>query len=78
MIAKVCGLKAAVLVHTLGDAHVYSNHVDALKTQLQREPYAFPKIRFSRNVKSIDDFSSDMIILDGYKCHQKIPMNMAV
>nr|4IQB_A Chain A, Thymidylate synthase [Caenorhabditis elegans]4IQB_B Chain B, Thymidylate synthase [Caenorhabditis elegans]4IQQ_A Chain A, Thymidylate synthase [Caenorhabditis elegans]4IQQ_B Chain B, Thymidylate synthase [Caenorhabditis elegans]4IQQ_C Chain C, Thymidylate synthase [Caenorhabditis elegans]4IQQ_D Chain D, Thymidylate synthase [Caenorhabditis elegans]4IRR_A Chain A, Thymidylate synthase [Caenorhabditis elegans]4IRR_B Chain B, Thymidylate synthase [Caenorhabditis elegans]4PSG_A Chai len=78
MIAKVCGLKPGTLVHTLGDAHVYSNHVDALKIQLDREPYAFPKIRFTRDVASIDDFTSDMIALDDYKCHPKIPMDMAV
>ncbi|PIC52835.1 hypothetical protein B9Z55_002775 [Caenorhabditis nigoni] len=78
MIAKVCGLKAGTLVHTLGDAHVYSNHVDALKTQMEREPYAFPKIRFTRDVSSIDDFTSDMIVLEDYKCHGKIAMDMAV
>ncbi|CAI5440147.1 unnamed protein product [Caenorhabditis angaria] len=48
MIAHITNLKAGELVHTLGDAHVYSNHIDALQIQLEREPFAFPKIRFLR------------------------------
>uniref|UniRef100_A0A1I7UXZ8 Thymidylate synthase n=1 Tax=Caenorhabditis tropicalis TaxID=1561998 RepID=A0A1I7UXZ8_9PELO len=78
MLAKVCGLQAGTLVHTLGDAHVYSNHVEALKVQLTREPYAFPKVRFTEDVVTIDDFTADMIVLDDYKCHGKIAMDMAV
>ncbi|CAD6184279.1 unnamed protein product [Caenorhabditis auriculariae] len=78
MIAFVCNLKAGDFVHTMGDAHVYTNHVDALKIQLERTPYPFPSIRFSRPVESIDDFTSDMIVLENYKCHDRIAMDMAV
>ncbi|CAB3407524.1 unnamed protein product [Caenorhabditis bovis] len=77
MIAKVCNLRAGELIHTIGDAHIYSDHVDALREQITRAPYEFPTIRFTRDVASIDDFTSDMIQLDNYKCHPKIAMKMA-
>ena len=50
MIAHVCGLKPGEFVHTIGDAHVYLNHVDALKEQLTREPRPFPTLKIARQV----------------------------
>ena len=92
MIAHVCGLKAGEFVHTLGDAHIYSNHVDALKiqvsfllfepkrdvVQLERSPTAFPTIEFDEDIKSIDDFTSENIILKNYNPQSAIKMEMAV
>lgn len=78
MIAHVTGLKAAELVHTLGDAHIYSNHVEQLKIQLERTPYEFPKLRLDESIKSIDDFRSEHITVENYKCHPAIKMDMAV
>ncbi|CAD5233972.1 unnamed protein product [Bursaphelenchus xylophilus] len=78
MIAHVCGLEAGEFVHTLGDAHIYSNHVEALKEQLKREPRPFPKIRFVGDIKSIDDFTFDSIQLDAYNPYPPIKMAMAV
>lgn len=78
MIAHVCGLKPGEFVHTIGDAHVYLNHVDALKEQLTREPRPFPTLKIARQVDSIDGFTMDDFILEGYKPHKKIAMEMAV
>ena len=65
-------------MHTLGDAHVYTNHCDALEEQLKREPRPFPKLRINRKVTSIDDFKMDDLELEGYKPHPKIKMEVAV
>eukprot|EP00088_Acartia_fossae_P040793 TRINITY_DN4252_c0_g1_i1.p1 TRINITY_DN4252_c0_g1~~TRINITY_DN4252_c0_g1_i1.p1 ORF type:complete len:324 (+),score=61.89 TRINITY_DN4252_c0_g1_i1:38-1009(+) len=78
MIAHVTGLKPGDFVHTLGDAHVYSNHVEALKEQCARVPRAFPKIRVKRDVKEIDDFKFDDFEVTEYNPHPKISMQMAV
>jgi len=78
MIAHVTGLVPGDFVHTLGDAHVYSNHVEALKVQLEREPKEFPKIVIKRKVEKIEDFNIDDFEVVGYQSHPKIAMNMAV
>ncbi|VDM52225.1 unnamed protein product [Angiostrongylus costaricensis] len=78
MIAHVCGLKAGDFVHTLGDAHVYISHVEALKTQLERTPTAFPTIEFGEGIREIDDFTSDKIFLRNYNPQGTIKMEMAV
>jgi len=78
MIAHICDLKPGDFVHTLGDAHVYSNHVEPLKEQMKREPRAFPTLKFKRKVTNIDDFTFEDFELEGYKPHPKIKMDMAV
>jgi dihydrofolate reductase/thymidylate synthase len=78
MMAHVCGLKAGDFVHTIGDAHVYLNHVDALKEQLQRQPRAFPKLKMNSTKTDIDSFEYADFELDGYKPHKTIKMKMAV
>jgi len=78
MIAHVCNLQPGEFVHTMGDAHVYVNHIDALEKQLKRELRPFPKLKISRNVKNIDDFTVDDFILEGYNPHGKIDMNMSL
>lgn len=78
MIAHVCGLKAGEFIHTLGDAHVYKNHVEPLKEQLKRKPFDFPRINFKRKVENIEDFTIDDIEVVAYESHGKIAMDMAV
>lgn len=78
MIAHVTGLKPGDFVHTLGDAHVYLNHIEPLKEQLTREPKDFPKIVFKRPISNIEDFTMDDFELQGYNPHPKITMEMAV
>ncbi|KAI1722940.1 thymidylate synthase domain-containing protein [Ditylenchus destructor] len=78
MIAKVTNLKAGDFVHNIGDAHVYQNHIDALKIQLERSPRPFPKITFKSDITNIEDFTVDSICLDGYDPYPPIKMEMAV
>lgn len=78
LIAHVTGLIPAEFVHTLGDAHVYSNHVDALKIQLERAPRPLPTLKFKREISDIEMFTVDDFILEGYNPHGKIEMSMAV
>lgn len=78
MIAHVCGLKAGDFVHTMGDSHVYSNHVIPLQEQLQREPRPFPKLNIKRNVTEIDDFKFEDFEVVDYKPYPSIKMQMAV
>ncbi|XP_065188331.1 thymidylate synthase-like [Sycon ciliatum] len=78
MIAEVCDLKPGDFIHTLGDAHVYSNHIQPLQEQLKREPREFPTMKIKRKVTDIEDFKLEDFELDGYKPHPKIAMEMAV
>lgn len=78
MIAHVTGLKTGDFVHTLGDAHIYQDHVEALTEQTQKKPREFPKLKFTRDVKTIDDFRMDDFELIGYNPHAHIPMKMSV
>jgi thymidylate synthase len=78
MLAHVCGLRPGEFVHTLGDAHVYSNHVQPLTEQLKRTPRAFPSLSFARQVADVNDFTADDFILEGYQPHEAIKMAMAV
>lgn len=78
MIAHVTGRKAGDFVHTIGDAHVYLNHVDALKEQLERSPRAFPKLKINSEKTGIDDFEYSDFEVTGYKPHKTIKMKMAV
>jgi thymidylate synthase len=79
MVAKITNLEAHEFIHFIGDAHVYSNHVEALKIQLAREPKKFPKIVFSdKEYKEIDDFNFEDFSLEGYEPHPKIVMKMSV
>uniref|UniRef100_A0A8B9Y4G2 Thymidylate synthase n=1 Tax=Bos mutus grunniens TaxID=30521 RepID=A0A8B9Y4G2_BOSMU len=78
MIAHITDLKPGDFVHTLGDAHIYLNHIEPLKTQLQREPRPFPKLKILRKVETIDDFQAEDFQIEGYNPHPTIKMEMAV
>lgn len=78
MIAHVTNLEPGEFVHTLGDAHVYSNHYDALKEQIGREPRKFPTMKITRDVKDIEDFKMEDFQLSEYDPHPVIKMKMAV
>ncbi|KAM7390307.1 hypothetical protein PAMA_008467 [Pampus argenteus] len=78
MIAHITGLKPGDFVHTLGDAHIYINHIEPLKVQLQREIRPFPKLKILRKVESIDDFRADDFEICDYNPHPAIKMQMAV
>jgi len=78
MIAHVTDLKPGDFVHTLGDAHVYLNHVDPLKEQLSRKPGDFPKLKITRETKNIDEIKMEDLVIEGYKPQKSIKMQMAV
>ncbi|KAL1923031.1 uncharacterized protein VTP21DRAFT_9407 [Calcarisporiella thermophila] len=78
MIAHVTGLLPGEFIHTMGDAHVYVDHIEALKIQLEREPRPFPHLHITREVKDIDDFRYEDFEIIGYKPHGKIEMKMSV
>lgn len=78
MIAHVTGYQPGDFVHTLGDAHVYSNHVDALQIQIERKPRPFPKMIIRRPVANIEDFKAEDFEIQGYSPYGKIEMKMAV
>lgn len=78
MVAQVCGLKPGDFVHSIGDAHVYLNHVDALKVQVQRNPKPFPKLYLNQDVKDIDGFQYGDFRVEGYNPDASIKMAMAV
>jgi len=78
MMAQVCGLKPGEFVHSMGNAHVYNNHIEPLQTQLERTPRPFPILRINPEVKDIDGFKSSDFELVGYNPQGKIAMEMAV
>jgi thymidylate synthase len=78
MIAHVVDMEPGEFVHVLGDAHVYADHVEPLKIQVERTPGRFPKLTFARKVTNIDDFKYDDFILHNYKPQSKIEMRMSV
>jgi len=78
MIAQVCGLEVAELIITIGNLHIYSNHVEALKQQLHRTPYPMAKLVLDKSVMDIDGFDFDKVTLDGYQHHPSIKLPVAV
>lgn len=78
MMAQVCGLKPGKFVHTLGDAHIYLNHIDQIKLQLTREPYALPTMKINPDVKDIFSFQYEDFELENYQCWPHIKGEVAV
>ncbi len=78
MIAQVCGLKAGEFIHTLGDAHLYLNHLDQARLQLSRTPYELPKLVLNPDVKDIFDFTYEDIKIENYVSHPHIKAEVAV
>ena len=78
MIAQVCDLDVGDFVHTLGDAHLYTNHLEQVELQLSREPRSLPTMKINKDVKSIFDFTFDDFELVGYDPHPHIAGKVAV
>ncbi|MBC8097565.1 MAG: thymidylate synthase [Akkermansiaceae bacterium] len=78
MVAQVCDLKPGTFVHTFGDLHLYSNHLDQAKLQLTREPKALPQMKLNPAVKNIHDFKFEDFELVGYDPHPGIKAPIAV
>ena len=78
MMAQDLGLEVGDFVHTLGDAHIYSNHMDQVRLQLSREPRALPTLKLNPSVMSLFDFRYEDVELVGYDSHPHIPAPVAV
>lgn len=78
MIAQVCDLEVGEFVHTIGDAHLYTNHVTQAVTLLARNPRPLPRLVLDGSVKDIDKFTLDHIVLEGYDPHPAIKAKVAV
>ena len=78
MMAQVCGLKPGDFVHTLGDAHLYLNHLEQTDLQLSREPYPLPIMKINPEVQDIFGFKFEDFELVGYECHPHIKAAVAV
>jgi thymidylate synthase len=78
MVAQVTGLQAGEFIHTLGDAHIYMNHIEQVKTQLEREPFALPQMKINPEKKSIFDFEFSDFELINYQAHPHIKGEVAV
>lgn len=72
MVAQVCDLEPGEFIHTLGDAHIYSNHIDQINLQLEREPKKLPKMKVNKEVTSIFDFKYEDFTLVDYDAHPHI------
>ena len=78
MAAQVTGLKAGDFVHTLGDAHIYTNHFEQARLQLTRDPRPLPRMSINPEVKDIFDFKYEDFTLEGYDPHPHIKATVAV
>jgi thymidylate synthase len=78
MMAQVCDLEPGEFIHTFGDAHLYSNHVEQAKLQLTRSPYALPTMKLNPEVKDLFAFKFEDFILENYQCHPHIKAPVAV
>jgi thymidylate synthase len=78
MVAQVCDLEVGEFIHTLGDAHIYSNHFDQVNLQLTREPLPLPTLKLNPDVKNIFDFTFEDIAIENYQSHPAIKAVVAV
>jgi thymidylate synthase len=76
LLAKHCGLEACEFVYFLGNAHIYDDHVDAMKEQILRQPFDFPKVEIKQMRENINDYELSDFEISGYKSYDKIKMNM--
>ena len=78
MMAQVCGLEAGTFVHTLGDAHLYMNHLDQAREQIRREPLPLPVLKLDQSIADIDAFTFEHIEIIGYEHHPHISAPISV
>lgn len=78
MVAHLTGLEPRELIISTGSAHLYTNHIESAKEQLQRKPYPFPVLKITGNVKSIDDFREGNFVLENYQSHPSIKTHLVI
>lgn len=78
MIAQVCDLEVGEFVHTFGDVHIYSNHLEQVELQLTRDPKPLPIMKINPDVKNIFDFSFEDFVLENYEAHPHIKGEVSI
>lgn len=78
IVAHVTGLQARELIISIGNAHLYNNHLDAAREQIQRRPYKFPKLEITGNAKDIDSFTASNFVLKDYQAHPHIKADLVI
>lgn len=78
IIAQITGYKPGEFVHTFGDVHLYENHINQAKEQLKRKPYPFPKIKFTKKFKNLDEFQPKIVQLLDYQYHPPLKAPLSV
>jgi thymidylate synthase len=78
VMAQVCNLQLGEFIHSFGDVHIYLNHIEQVKTQLQRKPFALPNMKINPDVKSIFDFKYEDFELQNYQSHPPIKAPIAI
>jgi thymidylate synthase len=78
MVAQVCGLQPGEFIHTLGDAHLYNNHLEQTKLQLSREPRPLPVVKLNTAITDIFDFKFEDFTLENYDPHPHIKAPVAI
>lgn len=78
MVAQVCGLQPGDFIHTLGDAHLYSNHMEQVEEQLSRKPFSLPSMELNPVIDNLFDFAFDDFELVDYQCHPHIKAPVAI
>lgn len=78
MLAQVCGYKPKEFIHTIGDAHIYKNHFDVVKTQIEREPLPLPRLVLNKDIDNLFDFKIEDIKLEGYQSHGPLKGKVSV
>lgn len=78
MVAHLTGLEPRELIISAGSAHLYTNHIDEAKEQIKRLPYAFPRLKITGEVNSIDDFTENNFTLEGYESHPHIKASLVI
>ncbi len=77
MVSQAVGIPPGEFVHTFGDVHIYSNHFDQVKEQLTRKPFPFPTLKLNPDIKNIDDFKYEDVILENYQAHPGLKAEIA-
>ena len=78
MMAQVCGLGVGDFIHTIGDAHLYLNHLEQAREQVSREPLSLPTLKLDSKIMDIDEFTGDHIAIEGYEHHPHIAAPISV
>ena len=78
MMAQICNLEPGTFVHTLGDAHLYTNHLEQARLQISREPLPLPRLILNPEIKNIDDFKFEDFEVEGYQHHPHISAPIAI